>query len=213
MGVVTLIPNLPDELYDPAYFLEGVDAKDGVLLMRVRAGDVDNPSSPEWDDLTFQIAFPRPLEVAVPVGEWTEAFIHDEHPLLWPHVGPQATLSFNGAADSPSEVAGELLAAHQDVTGGSWLAIDRFLNQAIGVTELLGGGFGTLAEGPRQLMEAYAEVLAKAGIRPSVHSSREAKHWEDGHWATRDDLKVTVFHSMGPSPDGYIVSSAPSVLN
>jgi hypothetical protein len=222
MGALQLIRDLPKELEDPIYFLRAVEALDGALSLQVMVGDY-HPTSPQSDHLKFQITFPRPVEMVMPVGTWCEAFVHEDHPLLWPHTGPQASLSFNGVAERPSEVVGELVAAHQSATNssgsanalsplaGRWLPMERFLNQAISVKELLGGGFGTLAQGPQRLMEVYAEVLADADIRPSVHSPMEAKHWEDGSWTARDDLRVAVFLSLGPDPDGYIVSSPPVV--
>jgi len=44
------------------------------------------------------------------------------------------------------------------------------------------GGHGLFATGPQALIEAYAAVLSKNGIKVSSPRSRPAVWWKDGRW-------------------------------
>ncbi|MEX2243843.1 MAG: hypothetical protein WD716_08370 [Fimbriimonadaceae bacterium] len=91
----------------------------------------------------------------------------DDHPLLWPHNKEVASLSFRGVPRDLDAVLGALWRAHVGLIG-EWIPFTRFMNYS-SLPELLAGGFGQLASGPRPLIEAYAGVLQAHGIQ--VHAS------------------------------------------
>jgi hypothetical protein len=47
---------------------------------------------------------------------------------------------------------------------------------------LLGGGFGQLADGPSFLRKEYFKVLEGFNLRPSLSQVRQALYWKDDSW-------------------------------
>jgi hypothetical protein len=85
----------------------------------------------------------------------------DDHPLLWSCLWPDESLFF---ADSPKDafvLRGELEVTHGRLTNG-------LLPFAVSAPDVLAGAGGIVARGPRPLLDAYAEVLIRHGVRPSA---------------------------------------------
>jgi hypothetical protein len=90
----------------------------------------------------------------------------DDHVLLWPHLARRTSTSFYGKAENPLTVVGALYQRHKELVG-EWLPFHRFLNSNIGLSELISGRFGMLAEGPEPLVLAYEEVMRAHGFSAS----------------------------------------------
>ena len=80
---------------------------------------------------------------------------HVDHPVLWPFEPDEDELYFRGRSEDPAAVVGHVVERHHRETGG-WLAIDDFVNMMfVGrLSELLRGGHGQFARGPRRLMQS-----------------------------------------------------------
>jgi hypothetical protein len=99
--------------------------------------------------------------------DWGEGIEYlDQHALLWPHQRP-ATLWFLGRADDVAATIGHLYQTHADICG-EWFSFDKFINTNTSLSGLLSGPGGRIAEGPQNVLEAYAQVLEAHGIRCSL---------------------------------------------
>lgn len=105
--------------------------------------------------------------------------LYDEHPALLPLVGERAALSFRGAPRDPELAALEILAAHEKVIGG-YLAFEDCANvsELRSLAVVLGGGHGIVGEGPSVVLDAYAAVLERHGVRPWIIDRRPARTWD-----------------------------------
>lgn len=106
----------------------------------------------------------------------------DEHVLLWKHNKPQTSVSFYGSAADPSYVVGALYEKHRALVG-DWIPFHEFLNMSLGLTNLIAGGFGRLAEGPEPLVLAYEEVMQQCGFSTSHLAPSPSMHWDGARWA------------------------------
>jgi hypothetical protein len=87
-------------------------------------------------------------------------------------------LSFRGSPQSPAELVGQLYLTHHRLVA-DWIPFDRYLNNQVDLEPLLGGGYGKLADGPEFLVAAYAAIIERHGVSPSLLPARPAK-WFDG---------------------------------
>lgn len=55
-----------------------------------------------------------------------------------------------------------------------WIPFQKYFNSDLRLSELIGGSFGMLADGPEPLVLAYEEVMQSYGIATSHHKSSEA---------------------------------------
>lgn len=103
--------------------------------------------------------------------------LREDHPLLWPHAGPRASMYFTGRPSSPAEAAGRLWLRHHLETEG-WLPFERFLNAELPLAELLDGGAGLLAAGPVRLLRAYGAELDGLGVAWSIAGEGPPRVWD-----------------------------------
>lgn len=146
----------------------------------------------------WQIEAFDPAAVLLPVGEDVGLEHYDsDHALLLPYLPERAHVSFTGRPNAAvQEVIGALYVAHAAIVGDH-LPLGQYMNAGFGrdpqvslhnapagfgtLTDLLEGGYGTLAHGPLPLIEAYAGVLSVYGFRVSVSEPRPAVRgvWHD----------------------------------
>ena len=121
--------------------------------------------------------------------------LEENHTALLPYLFPVTELYFRGACPDVDRVIGQLLRAHADAVG-DWFAFNRFLNQCAGrpadLANLLSGGFGRLAAGPREVMDRYADVLRHNGLEVSSPPPIEPE------WRTRRRRGETVIETEPP---------------
>jgi hypothetical protein len=99
----------------------------------------------------------------------------DEHPALLPHTSPVFELYFRGTCDDADRVVGQLFQAHREVVG-HWFEFEDFLNGS-SPAELLRGGYGRLAAGPKDLIDRYAEVMRRNGVAVSSPPPQPRPPW------------------------------------
>ena len=104
-----------------------------------------------------------------------------DHVLLWPLKQLTASLYFNGRTEK-SRVAllGALFESHYALAG-LWLPFGKYFKQSGRLEDILSHGHGMLAEGPQQLIEAYAEQLRAHQIKASVLTN-VTKYWDGQRW-------------------------------
>ncbi len=127
------------------------------------------------------------------------------HPLLLPHTEPQLELYFASRPSDPDAAVGRLIEAHRAV-GGAWLDCFQFFNLGPNksLRELLAGGFGKVADGPRSLVERYSEALRSCGALVSSPPPRPPVRWHGGNLVEQVEPLFAVI--LGSS---YVIS--PSV--
>ena len=103
-------------------------------------------------------------------GRHSELELSQDHVLLWHYNQPYDLLSFYGKTNNPLTVVGALYEAHTALVG-SWIPFEKYLNTALGLSKLIEGSHGLLAEGPEPLILAYEKVMHEYGISASYHTS------------------------------------------
>jgi hypothetical protein len=116
---------------------------------------------------TWSIIGDEPVDVTVEVGPAELIDYHTNHTVLRPYLEETGQLSFLGAPSNPHAAVGELLAADHAWSSG-WIPLGRFLRVSFPIAQLLAGGQGVLATGPRSLLECYDAVLQKYAVRSSI---------------------------------------------
>jgi hypothetical protein len=102
---------------------------------------------------------PRYWLIREPSDYFNACLMHD-HPLLLRFARPY-DLYFSGGRDDAVAVIGELYTRHV-AAFGHWLDFHDFVRW--NACEILKGGHGLLAQGPREMMDVYAAALAARGI-------------------------------------------------
>lgn len=101
-----------------------------------------------------------------------------DHPAIDQYTQPHESLHFASAAPDPYRLVGELWSAHVALVG-DWIDFTRYLNTTgLPLHELLASRSGLFATGPRFLIDAYEEVLERAGCRPSRKKARRRRALE-----------------------------------
>lgn len=128
-----------------------------------------------------------------------------EHPALRRFLDPQASLFFRGiAVDTPATI-GDLWLGHRNLCD-DWISFDRIVRRDVQLDELLSAGYGQLAEGPRFLLDVYADVLRRHGVRSSLTEDRPFRSWTGKHF-------VEVNHAEGLHfGDSVIIAESLSAL-
>jgi len=172
----------PDLAGDPFVRVDAVAFPDGdgVISLSVRDYHGDNV----WTDWEVRAVSLRDFRIQEPWGElWLE---ERDHVVARQHTDTQQQLFFRGQPPSVVEAVARLFLAHRDIAR-RWISFDRYINMALDLEVLLGQGFGMLADGPSFLVQAYARVLEREGVRSSLLEPRPPKVW-DGHsfveWAS-----------------------------
>lgn len=190
---------------DLSAFVESSSASENMIRLVVSLSTYGNEHVGRWE-----ITAANPVASLIPVGEDPLLDYYDrDHPLLLPYVAERARISFTGRPAVPvRQVIGALYAAHAAIVG-DYLPLGQYMNTGYGrepqvpfkeapagygtLTDLLEGGYGTLADGPLPLIQAYAAVLLGHGLRVSVS---EASPPARGAW--HDDW------SFGWDPIGIV---------
>jgi len=127
------------------------------------------------DYQTWEVDCVGLLEHRVVLGECDYLDLSHDHPLLWPYIYPEASVSFYGEAE-PLTVLEALYQRHLELVG-DWIPFNRFMNG--NSLEIIRGRYGMLAKGPTPLVEAYAEVLERFKISNRVTEPKPAYYTND----------------------------------
>ena len=143
------------------------------IILDVRTGD-DNDPRQAW---RVQCTDARATRLSPGWRDGVHMF--RAHPLLLPYTDAQAQLAFRGRPEQPWTVVGALWDAHRGATDG-WFPFDGFLNRNVALPDLFAAEGGILAEGPRSVLDAYAQALQKCGLIPSLFGEHRPTRWLDG---------------------------------
>ena len=125
-----------------------------------------------------------------PIEPFYEVYVAADHPLLWPQACIIASLSFyfREGVEEPLAVAAALHERHRELTD-DWLPFEDFVNSSARapLSARIALRYGTLAEGPVTLLEAYAEVLKGHGAATNLFSFRPPLCWDGARWAEAPD--------------------------
>jgi hypothetical protein len=163
----------PEHDDDPFVRLDSFElhGHDATLNLRVMNYDADQT----WGIWEVRALGLRDFLVREPHGDLTA---HSDHVLARQHTDRCVDLSFRGSPQSPAELVGQLYLTHHRLVA-DWIPFDRYLNNQVDLEPLLGGGYGKLADGPEFLVAAYAAIIERHGVSPSLLPARPAK-WFDG---------------------------------
>lgn len=126
-------------------------------------------------DQMFQVVCLELVDMKYTANSWlsTIEHVHDRaHPLLRQFVDVQVELMFRGKPQDPAQLVGDLWLAHRRMAS-DWIPFERYLDHRRPLPDVLAVGFGSLGEGPRFLLEAYAEVLTKHGVTADLSEARQ----------------------------------------
>ncbi len=154
-----------------SFALHGQDA---TLNLRVTNYDASQ-SSGIWEVRAIGL---RDFLVREPHGELTA---HADHVLARQHTDRRVDLCFRGSPQSPAELIGQLYLTHYRLAA-EWIPFERYLNNGVDLESLLSGGYGELADGPEFLVAAYAAILKRYGVSPSLLPARPAKWFDGSSW-------------------------------
>ena len=145
------------------------------LLLDVRTGD-DGDARQCW---RVQCADFRTSRLSV--GWVNEAELTADHPVLLRYTQPHVQLGFMGRPPDSRLVVADLWEVHRSVTD-LWYPFEEFLNHRVSLAQLLASNSGLLADGPRSLMDGYADVLRSHDMEASLFGERPPVRWRDGMW-------------------------------
>ena len=91
------------------------------------------------------------------VGGFTDIAITNEHPLVFKYNLPHVELYFSSAPENSYEVLGRLVEAHKK-SYQDWRPLSDCINDNL--IDVLRGGFGLLAQGPKIIMDAYCIAIS-----------------------------------------------------
>jgi hypothetical protein len=100
----------------------------------------------------------------------------DDHPAITQFTDPQVMLHFKGRAKSAPKLIIDLWDVHKKVAD-DWIPFETYINNSRKLQELISGGYGLLADGPRFLIDEYERVLKNHSIRPSRTKEVPYKRW------------------------------------
>jgi hypothetical protein len=146
--------------------VSSVESKDRDLLILLDVIADEGPEIPKNIRLTCHSV----RESNLAPGYYENLTIANDHVLLWHYTQPYALTSFYGSAADPLALVGALFERHVDLVG-NWIPFQKYLNSDLRLSELIGGSFGMLANGPEQLIFAYEEVMRAHGVSTSHHKS------------------------------------------
>ncbi len=132
-----------------------------------------------WSTWKISTKSIRDYFIVNPFG--TLSYYESDHILLKLKKDDNVSLYFKGKPSNAYALIGKLFLAHQELCQ-KWIPFDKFLNSIAHIHYLLEGGHGLLAEGPKILLDKYAEVLVNENIEVSNLNSRPAKRWNGNNW-------------------------------
>lgn len=140
---------------------------------------LDSYGSERWSQWDIDALNVVDSQLTKPYGSLT---LSSGHVLDRQHTDPWVDLYFEGKPNLPGpQVAGNLFLAHNR-TALKWIPFHVFLNSGIPLNNLLEGGSGKLATGPKFVLTKYWEVLHEAGIKASFVAERHPKSWDGLDW-------------------------------
>ena len=145
------------------------------LSLEVRADEFTD-IHPRW-----RVVCSRVKEHSLSLGYHYDLQCPADHVLLMPHVALQTSTSFYGRVEEPLVIVGALYERHREISG-DWIPVHRYFNSGVRLPELIGGGFGMLAEGPEPLILAYEEVMQRYGFSTSHRDPKRPVYWGDSGW-------------------------------
>lgn len=116
-----------------------------------------------WASSTIRARGLRDCSIGLSGGEL--CLLGADHALIRQYTDPKLTLYFRGVPESVASVVGRLWKAHQDVAS-NWIPLERFFNSCLNLEDLLQAKHALVADGPKFLIDAYAEVLSSALLNP-----------------------------------------------
>jgi hypothetical protein len=185
-----------DELFEIIHSTEFQESQAILDLARVRMeGDIlflsfnlINGDAFDEQDQAWEVECAGVLDHSLTLGNCWEFSLHDDHSLLWQHIHPECSVSFHGDCSNAEAIVGELYKRHIELVG-QWIPFKRLLNG--NPVDMVRGGYGMFAEGPKPLMEAYASVFESAGIKAGVSEPRQ--RWSPGDlFTSADEIEVLV---------------------
>ena len=166
------ITNLADFEDYGSLRLTRIEWSEATLTLSLEVAADEHPDiHPRW-----QVVCSGVREHRLALGYCYDLQGYDDHVLLWPHAARKTSTSFYGKCEHPAAVAGALYERHRELVG-DWIPFHRFLNPGVRLLELIGGGFGMLAEGPEPLILAYEEVMRQHGFSTSHLDPRKPVYW------------------------------------
>lgn len=115
-----------------------------------------------------------PPDYELVAGHVDDLSVHHDHPCLWDYVGQQTSLYFNGRSKETAQLALDVIQAHYGACD-TRIPVNTYLKCADGnVKALCERGFGLFAEGPKKVLDRYADRLREAGVRCSFVGTRDA---------------------------------------
>jgi len=121
----------------------------------------------DWHDLKktrqFELVFDGVQESNATPSASGGLRLLEEHPLLWQHNSEHVSMFFSSAPSRPLEMIGHLYEAHTRLFG-RWREFTDYLRADL---ELLRGGQGLLARGPKRAIQEYAKVIGNE-LRHSI---------------------------------------------
>ncbi len=128
-------------------------------------------SCDDWNDYTlrrrFDLICNEVVEsTATPSFSSGVEFV-DADPILWDHNTEHVSVYFSSRPESPEELLGKLFGVHEQLYRGK-RELTRYLHADC---KLLRDGYGLLAEGPRNVMDAYSNAIGDQ-LRLSMVKSR-----------------------------------------
>jgi hypothetical protein len=139
---------------------------------------------PDHADERWRLNCPAVRRSRIMNNQGTDSLrIETAHPVLMPHTQPRVEVYFSSRPSKPDALIGQLVEAHRELLVG-WFDSLYFFNLGPhhSLHALLDGGFGKLADGPEPLMEKYAQVLRRAGVKVSSPGSRPPVWWDGERW-------------------------------
>jgi len=127
-------------------------------------------------DQSWEIECAGVLDHNLTLGNCQEFSLHDDHPLLWQYIHSECSVSFHGDSSNAEAIVGEIYNRHLELVG-HLIPFKTFLNG--NPVDIVRGGYGMFATGPAPLMEGYAGVFERAGIKAGVSEPRQISFTSD----------------------------------
>ena len=129
-----------------------------------------------WSKWKISAKSVRTYSILNPFGD--SIYFENDHILIKLQKDDNVNLYFNGKPSDPYLLMGKLFIAHQEVCQ-RWVPFDKYIRCGL---SLLEGGHGLLAQGPKILLDKYAEVLLSENIIVRDLKPDPAKWWDGNNW-------------------------------
>ncbi|MGH9906254.1 MAG: hypothetical protein ACRD8U_11820 [Pyrinomonadaceae bacterium] len=149
-----------------AVHVNAVEGRDGDVLPFLDVTADEEPDIPKSVLVTGHSL----RESTVAPGHYGDLAVFKDHVLLWHYTEPYILTTFYGNSSDSLAVIGALFERHLELVE-DWIPFQRYLNSNVRLSDLIGGSFGMLADGPEPLVLAYEEVLQSYGFSTSHHKS------------------------------------------